>query len=63
MLKIRVGVFFILFITHSCVSLAQDSNALLDKIIVLKSKKAFEGYYTLGSDNLQSLPFDAPVEA
>ncbi|MDD3987862.1 MAG: TonB-dependent receptor [Candidatus Omnitrophota bacterium] len=63
MLKKKAGVFFILFITHSCVSFAQDSNALLDKIIVLKSKKAFEGYYTLGSDNLQSLPFDAPVEA
>ncbi|MDD4981486.1 MAG: TonB-dependent receptor plug domain-containing protein, partial [Candidatus Omnitrophica bacterium] len=63
MLKIRGGIFFVFFITHCCVSLAQDNNILLDKITVAKSKGAFEGLSSLDSDILQSLLFDSPVEA
>ncbi len=62
MFNIKGGIFFVFFIIHCSVSFAQDNNTLLDKIIVVKSKKAFEGYYSLGGDILQNLPFNAPVE-
>lgn len=63
MFKTKSGIFIILFIAHLSICFAEDNYSGLDKIVVVKNKKSFNGYYSLNSQDFISLPFSSPVEA
>ncbi|MBN2831594.1 MAG: TonB-dependent receptor [Candidatus Omnitrophica bacterium] len=63
MLKVKCGIFFVLFSICSLPLFAGQEDVVFDKIVVLKNKETVESLYSLSDDNLESLPFSSPVES
>ena len=62
MFKLKSGIFIFFFVSCLAVCFAQDKDAALDKIIVLKSKVFFSDQYSLNDKDLLVLPFTSPIE-